>query len=94
MFAPQELDVQLRHLKTGKAPGPDDIHAEHLQHLGPDTDPEVRAAGAAARLSQATLPRGIVELYWLSCARCLTVLDTGLANERHSARGEGRGPLL
>ena len=35
LFTPQELDAQLLNMKCGKAPGPDDICAEHLRHLGP-----------------------------------------------------------
>ena len=34
-FTRQELEAQLKKLKTRKAPGPDDICAEHLMHLGP-----------------------------------------------------------
>ena len=35
LFTPSEMDAQLRNLKCGKAPGPDDICAEELLHLGP-----------------------------------------------------------
>lgn len=35
LFTPTELSVQLRKLQCKKTPGPDDICAEHLLHLGP-----------------------------------------------------------
>ena len=34
-FSAQELENQIRQMKTRKAPGPDGICGEHLQHLGP-----------------------------------------------------------
>ena len=34
-FTMVELEVQLRKMKSGKAPGPDNICAEHLRNLGP-----------------------------------------------------------
>ena len=69
--------MQLHNLKTGKVPGPENIYVEHLQHLGPDSDPGVRVAEAAAWLSHVTLPpRQSGTLFCLSSVRCLMVLDT------------------
>ena len=58
MFVPQELDAQLLNMKTGKAPGPDDICAEHLRHLGP------RAKTALLRLINLTWTTGQIPSPW------------------------------
>ena len=58
LFTPQELDAQLLNMKCGKAPGPDDICAEHLRHLGPD------AKTTLLRLLNLTWSTGQVPAAW------------------------------
>ena len=57
-FSKQELEDQLRKLKNRKAPGPDDVCAEHLKHLGP------AAQGALLRLINRSWSSGAVPSAW------------------------------
>ena len=57
-FTPQELESQLRNMRNGKAPGPDDICAEQLRHMGPG------AKAALLRLMNLTWTSGQVPSAW------------------------------
>ena len=58
LLVPRELDAQLFNMKTGKAPSPADICAEHLRHLGP------RAETALLRLINLRLTTGQIPSPW------------------------------
>ncbi|KAF0287890.1 RNA-directed DNA polymerase from mobile element jockey [Amphibalanus amphitrite] len=57
-FSLQELEAQLPNMKCRKAPGPDDICAEHLRHLGPV------AKAALLRLMNQTWASGLTPSAW------------------------------
>ena len=57
-FTRQELDAQLRKLKIRKAPGPDDLCAEQLMHLGPV------ALDAVLTLTNLTWERATIPASW------------------------------
>ena len=57
-FTGQEMEAQLRKLKSRKAPGPDDICAEHILHLGP------AARGVVLALINSSWASAIVPSSW------------------------------
>ncbi|KAE8295720.1 hypothetical protein D5F01_LYC06657 [Larimichthys crocea] len=52
----QEMDLAIQHLKTGKAPGSDGIHPEHLKHQGKKATDWLRSFFSAC-LQHSKLPK-------------------------------------